>query len=113
QRADAAPAVGGRRRRLGRGLSLLLAVGAGIVGRVHQRDHPRRHRRHLPRARRARLIGPCRPPFPPPPPPPPPDHAPLRRPPPPAGKGRAWPASPAAPSFSFPSLFWLAGGGAG
>src|SRR5262249_5324030 len=55
QRADAAPAVGGRRCRLGRGLDLGLAVGAGIVGRVHQRNHRRRHRRHLARTRRALL----------------------------------------------------------
>jgi hypothetical protein len=52
QRADAAPAVR-RRRRLGLGRGL--AVGAGIVGRVHQRDHSRRDRRHV-GARRTRLI---------------------------------------------------------
>src|SRR6516164_6868021 len=57
QRADAAPAVGRRRCRLGRGLDLGLAIGAGIVGRVHQRNHRRRDRRHLACARRARLIG--------------------------------------------------------
>src|SRR6266508_2949956 len=51
QRADAAPAGGRRRFGLGWGL----AVGAGIVGRVHQRNHGRHDRRHV-GARRAPLI---------------------------------------------------------
>src|SRR5262249_1739616 len=51
QRAAAAPTAGRWRRRLGRGLALRLAVGAGIVGRVPQRDPRRRHRRHLACAR--------------------------------------------------------------
>src|SRR6266487_2377027 len=51
QRADAAPAGGRRRFGLGWGL----AVGTGIVGRVHQRDHSRRDRRHV-GARGTRLI---------------------------------------------------------
>src|SRR5262249_2325155 len=50
-RADTAPAVGRRRRCFHR----LLAVGARVIRRVHQRDPRRRHRRHVD-ARRARLI---------------------------------------------------------
>src|SRR5262249_24230690 len=51
QRSDAAPAFRGRRL----GLARRIAVGAGIVRRVHQRNNGRRDRRYL-GTRRARLI---------------------------------------------------------